>query len=130
MLYSGYASGTIRLTSRIAVDLGVRYDVFSPVRTTTANSALLFNPATNTTTAGGTASSGSYDTNNVAPTRGGCDSRNAADCVSYRLRDQLLPSAVPLLRAEHPGDSATLSVPGSFGSTAFTIPFRGWCRRS
>src|SRR5262249_49315875 len=49
MLYSAYAADTIRLTPRIAVDLGVRYDVFSPVRTANDTSALVFNPATNST---------------------------------------------------------------------------------
>ncbi len=125
MLYSAYAADTIRLTSRIAVDLGVRYDIYSPVRTTTANSALIFNPATNTTTVGGNPGNEDYDTNNVAP-RVGVAIR-ATQRTVFRAGYSINYFPLPFLYSglNTIGTGATAGVAGSLQPTLFAIPTAG-----
>ena len=69
---SGYVTDTINLSEKLYFELGVRYDVFSPLRTRLAGGAVTYDPATNQVTPSGSNGvddflNAKYDLNNIAP---------------------------------------------------------------
>lgn len=122
MLYAGYVTDTIRLTPRLAIDVGLRYDVIGPVRTARDQAALIFNPSTNSTTVGNNAGSEDYDTNNLAP-RIGAAFRMTERTVfraGYAINYFPLPFVYSGLNTL--GTGAIQGVTGSFQGTTFAIP--------
>lgn len=70
--YAGYITDTLNLWQWVHLELGVRYDVFSPIEPRRAGGAQVFNPNTNTITPVGTGGlniygNQEYDLNNIAP---------------------------------------------------------------
>jgi len=63
--YYGFVADSIRLTCRFTVELGLRYDVFSPVSTRFGTGAYFYNPVTGNVSF--TNGDGEYDLNNWAP---------------------------------------------------------------
>ncbi len=63
--YSAHLTDTLNLWSRVYLELGVRYDVYSPVRTRNTASNQIYDPMSGQVT-GATVNS-LYDLNNVAP---------------------------------------------------------------
>ncbi|BDC50479.1 hypothetical protein F183_A27950 [Bryobacterales bacterium F-183] len=63
--YSAHLTDTIQLWSRLSLELGVRYEVYSPYRTQRTGSNQIFDPSTGTVS-NATVNS-VYDLNNVAP---------------------------------------------------------------
>ena len=71
-LMSFYAADTINLWQKLYLELGVRYDLYTPLRTRMAGGATIYDPATNRVSfsgQGGVDSYGNtdYDLNNIAP---------------------------------------------------------------
>jgi hypothetical protein len=127
--YSGFLSDTFRLTSRIALDLGLRYDVYSPVQTRRAGNNSFFDPATGTLTfagVGGVDASGNqdWDLNNVAP-RIGIAIRPAERTVvraSYSM--SYFPVPFSLMGINQTGTGIQQGINGGFGAApgGFTSP--------
>jgi hypothetical protein len=93
-LYGAFLSDTIRW-KKLSVELGVRYDLFSPVQTANANGALIFHPDLNTvTTSNVSGPNVNWDYNNVAPRIG----------LAYKLQEHTV-------------------VRSSFGMEYFPVPF-------
>jgi len=69
--YAGWAGDTIQLMGRLTLDLGVRYDVYSPLEPRHAGGAQYFNASNNTFNYAGIGDTAmqlaNYDTNNIAP---------------------------------------------------------------
>jgi len=67
--YAGWVGDTINLYRIVTLELGLRYEVFSPITPRHAGGAMLFNPVTNTTSAIGPGDTNTqdYDLNNLAP---------------------------------------------------------------
>jgi hypothetical protein len=69
--YSAWLGDTVNLTSRITADLGVRYDIFSPLSPRNPGGAAYFDPATNSYNYAGIDGTGMYNTlyqtRNIAP---------------------------------------------------------------
>jgi hypothetical protein len=67
--YSGWVGDTINLYRIVTLDLGVRYEVYSPITPRHAGGAQVFNPATNSlnTIGANGLNVQDYDLNNVAP---------------------------------------------------------------
>ncbi len=71
MQYSAYITDTINLYRHLYLELGVRYDIFSPVESARAGGLVAFDPSSNTIAAlgisGFTSRPTRTDTNNVSP---------------------------------------------------------------
>ncbi len=69
--YSAWLEDKINVGRRLVLDLGVRYEVYSPLEPSHTGGAAFYNPATNTFNYAGIGSTGMYnsryDLNNVAP---------------------------------------------------------------
>ncbi|HZS50651.1 MAG TPA: TonB-dependent receptor [Bryobacterales bacterium] len=70
--YSGFVNDVVRVGGRLTLDLGLRYDIFSPLSTRRAGDAAIYNPADNTLRlvgVDGVSDRGNvkYDFDNVAP---------------------------------------------------------------
>ena len=69
---SGYVTDTINLWQRAHFEIGLRYDVFSPLQTRLAGGSVTFDPSTNQLTRSGSGgldafANANYDLNNIAP---------------------------------------------------------------
>ncbi|HEX5432210.1 MAG TPA: TonB-dependent receptor, partial [Bryobacteraceae bacterium] len=64
--YSAYAQDLFHLGSRISIDLGARYDIFSPV-TPNHTSGSFFNPTSGVSDLSTLLNRGDYDLNNISP---------------------------------------------------------------
>ena len=67
---AGYLADTVKLTKRLTLDIGARYEVFTPLASRYSNGEFTFDPATNQlTAANGSGFSGNAQTNwnNIAP---------------------------------------------------------------
>ena len=119
--YAGFVLDTIRLTPRFTVELGVRYDVFSPVTTRFGAAALLYNPATgNAIYSNG---STQYDLDNWSP-RVGIAFRPFEHTVvrgSYGIYHFPVPF---LLSAINPAGAGVQNglINGSFVPVSFAVP--------
>src|SRR5262249_21260868 len=102
----------------LTIDLGVRYEVQSPVRLNGANGGTIFNSAGNTFVR----EIGDYRLGNVAPRVG----------FAYRLREhtvirssyaiEYVPLPFTLIGANITGAGTSSGVPGSFVTTRFAVP--------
>lgn len=124
--YAAYLTDTINIFQRLWLEIGARYDIFSPLEAAQPGGAILFNPATNTTSVTGLNSTSSrinrYDLNNIAPRVG----------LTFRPLDRLVIRAgygilyFPAPFSLAPFNPAALSVQngiaGGRGITTFTTP--------
>jgi len=124
--YAAYVTDTVNLFQRLWLELGVRYDVFSPLQPANNGGAVLFDPASNTTTLTGSNGLSNniyrYDLNNVAP-RVGLAFRPVNRFVfraGYGIHYFALPFALS------PFNPVTQSVQngiaGGLGFTSFALP--------
>jgi hypothetical protein len=119
--YSGFVADTIRLTPRFTVELGLRYDVFSPVTTRFGTGALIYNPATGNTIFG--SGSTDYDLNNWAPRVGVAFEPFERTVVraSYGIYYFPIPFMLSGLNQAGVGNQFGL-INGSFAVSPFAVP--------
>ena len=124
--YAAYVSDTVNIFQRLWLEVGVRYDIFSPLQSANAGGAVIYDPASNTSAASG-ANNGRnniyrYDLNNVAP-RVGLAFRPVDRFVfraGYGIHYFALPFAlVPFNPASQ---SIQNGVVGGLGFTTFATP--------
>lgn len=121
--YGAWLGDTLQFFGRLTIDIGVRYDVFSPLGTSFAGGAAFFNPSTNSYLFGSTANN--YDLDNVAP-RFGYAFRVARNTVirgGYGISYFQTPYAYTGFMAPQFG-SVTGAV-GGFGVAPLSTPFDG-----
>jgi hypothetical protein len=122
MLYGTYFADGIRLTSRLTVELGVRWDIFGPTSSRYNNGAMVYNPTAGTITysSGG---GGSYDLRQVAP-RIGVAYRPLEHTViraSYGMYYFPVPNSFAGINQTGVGTQAGL-IDGSYTTVPFSIP--------
>jgi hypothetical protein len=122
-LISGYATDTINLWKNAHLELGVRYDVFTPLTTRFANGATEFDPASNSLRRfdGGV----NYDWNNVAP-RVGLVVR-PIERMAFRAGYGILyfPTPFNLSPLNQANTATQLGAVGSFARVPFATPASG-----
>jgi hypothetical protein len=124
--YGAYAVDTVNLFQRLWLELGVRYDVFSPIDPMRSGTNLVYDPSTNSTVvAGVNGVSGRlsrYDLNNVAPRVG----------LAFRPIDRLVfrggygihyfPLPFALAGLNPVTESVQSGISGGLAATSFTVP--------
>ena len=124
--YSAYLSDAVNLFQKVYLELGVRYDIFSPVDASNAGSSVTFNPATNTVTPvglnGGSLHTSRYDLNNLAPRVG----------IAFHPIQRLVfragygihyfPTPLSLLPVNFVNQSVQVGAAAALPTTNFTIP--------
>src|SRR5574340_358632 len=131
--YSLYLSDNIQVLRRLNVDLGVRWDVFSPLEPRRAGGAMFYDPAFNTLNFAGISGQSMrgtrYDLNNVSPHIGFAFRPMERTVVrgGYDIRYFQLPYAyagfMPTFTAFSTGTAGTFGVAGPFGASgAVTAP--------
>ncbi|MCC6589284.1 MAG: TonB-dependent receptor [Bryobacterales bacterium] len=125
--YAGYLTDTLNLWSKLYLELGVRYEAYSPLEPRNAGGAVLFDPGTNTISYAGQngvdiRGGRNWDTNNIAP-RVGIAFRPFNRLVvrgGYGIHYFPLPF---LLNSFNPAATGTqVGYTGGFGSVPFTLP--------
>ncbi|HEY3742222.1 MAG TPA: TonB-dependent receptor, partial [Bryobacteraceae bacterium] len=124
--YAAYLTDTVNIFQRLWVELGVRYDIFSPLQPANTGGAIIFDPFSNTSTTTGSNQLSNniyrYDLNNVAP-RVGLAFR-PVDRLVFRAGYGIHYFALPF--AMMPFNPLTQSVQngmtGGLGYTPFTTP--------
>jgi len=122
-LTSAYATDTINLWKNVHFELGVRYDVFSPLRTRLSNGAVSFNPVNNQLTRNN--GEGDYDFNNIAP-RVGIVVRpieRMAIRAGYALH--YFPTPFAFAGINQTALASQVGMGGGFATTAFSLPVLG-----
>ncbi len=126
-LTSAYATDTINLWQKLYLEVGVRYDVYTPLRTRSAGGATVFDPATNTLTLTGQTGvdnfgNQSYDLNNIAP-RVGLVFRPASR-LAFRAGYGVHYFPTPIFASGINQTSAALQLgaAGTFASVPFSVP--------
>jgi hypothetical protein len=126
MQYSAYVSDTVNLFQRVWLELGVRYDVFSPVEPNQPGGATVYDPFTNTTSVTGLNGAPNriarYDMNNIAP-RVGLAIR-PVDRVVIRAGYGMLYFPMPFsaLPFNPAANSVQSGLAGGLTTTTFTTP--------
>ncbi len=122
-LTSAYLTDTINLWKNVHLELGVRYDVFSPLRTRRSNAAVVFDGTNNQLVRGD--GTGEYDFNNIAP-RVGIVVRpieRMAIRAGYGIHYFSTPFAYSGINQASVAAQAGMS--GGFTTTPFSIPMVG-----
>ena len=124
--YGAYITDTVNLFHRLYLELGVRYDIFMPLQAWNSSSAMLYDPASNTTSTLGINGVGhTYtrtDVNNVAP-RVGFAFRPTNRFVfraGYGIHYFPLPFALETLNL--PTTGVQSGIAGGLATTSFMIP--------
>ena len=124
--YSAYASDTVNLFQKLYLELGVRYDIFTPVEAAQRGGAVTFDPATNTLTSLGMNGISSRptrtDLDNVAP-RIGLAFRPVSRLVfrtGYGVHYFPVPFALTALNPATMGFQSGIA--GGLGTTTFVTP--------
>ena len=124
--YSAYLTDTLNLSQKLYLELGVRYDIFSPIEPGQAGGAVVYDPITNTTSTLGLNGVGirstRTDLDNVAP-RVGLAFR-PINRIVFRTGYGVHYFPVPFfLTAFNPAAQAVQSgIAGGIATTAFTNP--------
>lgn len=121
MLYAGYITDTINLWQKLSIELGVRYDVYSPVTTRRQGGATFFDRAANTL-GFGNGDIVDYDLNNVAPRVGFAFSPSRRFVVRGGYAFQYFPLPFTLSGLNQTALAAQAGLAGSFGTTQFAVP--------
>jgi len=126
MSYSAYLSDTVTLAHRLYLELGARYDIFSPVEPNNPGGAVVYDPASNTVTSLGMNGVGMRstrtDVNNIAP-RIGLAFRPTERFVfraGYGIHYFSLPFSEIAFNPDVMGTQVGLA--GGLGTTTFTTP--------
>jgi len=124
--YGAYATDTINLFSRLNLELGVRYDIFTPAEPSQAGGAVSYDPAANTTSQLGVSGNSTRytrtDLNNVAP-RIGLAFRPTDRFVirgGYGIHYFSLPFSLAGFNPAAQGVQSGIA--GGLTTTTFTIP--------
>lgn len=126
MQYGAYIVDTVNLYKRLYLELGVRYDIFSPIQPAVAGGGVLYNSTTNTTELLGenhlSPNITRYDLNNVAPRVGLAFSPTSR--FVFRAGYGILYFAEPFAMAPYnPVSQGVQSgIAGGLGTTTFTLP--------
>jgi hypothetical protein len=126
MQYGGYITDTVNLWQKLSLELGIRYDVFTPVESANGGSTVSFDPPTNTVTPLGVNGSGSRlyrtDLNNVAPRVGFAfhPVRRFVFRGGYGIH--YFPTPFSLLPFNVLGQSTQVGIASSLPTTNFVIP--------
>ncbi len=125
--YAGYLTDTLNLWQKLYLELGVRYEVYSPLKTRNAGGAAIFDPTTNSLGFNGQGnyderSNMDWDLNNFAPRVGFAISpfRRMAIRGGYGIHYFPLPFAYTALNQAANGTQAGFN--GGFGSVPFAVP--------
>jgi len=119
-LTSAYLTDTINWRKNVHIELGVRYDVFSPLRTRFDNGAVSYNTTNNQLSVSN--GSGDYDLNNVAP-RVGIVVRpieRMAVRASYSI--QFFPQPFALSAINQAAIAGQSGIGGTLSTTSFALP--------
>lgn len=119
-LYGLHIGDTLKLFTHLTIDLGLRYELYSPVDMGSATGSTIFNPATNTVTFGDAV--GDYHYRNFAPRVGVAFSATDKTVVRTGYAIHYFPLPFSELGINPTGFGTSRGVVGSFASTAFTIP--------
>ena len=133
--YGLYLSDNIQVMRRLTVDLGLRWDVFSPLEPRRAGGAMFYDPTFNTINYAGVGDTGMqdtrYDLKNVGPHIGFAFTPNDKTVVrggyamNYFQVPYMYTGWMPTITGTSAGVAGTFATaPGTFGSTgtAFTPP--------
>ncbi|MBY0502789.1 MAG: TonB-dependent receptor [Bryobacteraceae bacterium] len=120
-LTSGYVTDTINWRKNIHVELGVRYDVFSPLRTRFDNGAVTFNSTTNQLSSNNGATR-DYDLNNFSPRIGLVIRPIERIAIRTAYAIQFFPQPFSLSGINQASTGSQVGLIGSFGTTGFTLP--------
>jgi hypothetical protein len=116
---SGYLQDTLNLWQRVYLELGVRYDLYTPYRTRFASGSFAYNPATNSMQSG---FEPNWDYNNIAPRVG----------VAIRASDRFVirggyglyyfPSPIGQTALNQMQMGTQMGMAGTFGAVPFQVP--------
>jgi len=126
MQYSAYVTDTVNLMQKLYLELGVRYDIFSPVEPSRAGGAVVYDPTSNTVSSLGLNGNGMRssrtDTNNVAPRIGLAfqPTQRFVFRAGYGIHYFSAPFSVMAFNPATLGTQAGIA--GGLGTTAFAIP--------
>ncbi len=124
---SAYITDTINLWSKAYLELGVRYDVFSPLRTRTAGGSLSFNPETNQLNPSGSNGFNDfgnvrYDLNNIAPRVGFVFRPVSRVALRAGYGVHYFPVPITASALNQAAVGIQQGVAGGFGTTNFAVP--------
>ncbi len=124
---SGYITDTINLWRVVQLELGVRYDVFSPLRTRRAGGAFNFDPATNQLNSlGGSGfdeyGNVSFDRNNIAPRIGIVINPVSRIAVRAGYGIHYFPVPITQSALNQAVRGVQVGMAGGFGSVPFAVP--------
>jgi len=119
-LTSGYITDTINWRKNIHFELGMRYDVFSPLRTRFSNGAVAFDRGTNQVST--MTDNGNYDLNNFSPRVGVVIRPIERMAVRAAYAIQFFPQPFSLSAINQAATAGQAGITGSFGTTAFALP--------
>jgi len=124
---SGYVTDTINLWRVVQIELGVRYDVFSPLRTRRASGASNFDPTTNQLNASGTSGFDEYgnsrfDRNNIAPRVGIVINPVSRIAVRAGYGIHYFPVSITQSALNQSARGVQAGTAGGFGSVPFSLP--------
>lgn len=124
---SGYVTDTINLWQHVHLELGVRYDVFSPLQTRLAGGSVIFDPTTNQLTPSsgggfGGFGDGDYDLNNIAPRVGLVIQPFSRVAIRAGYGLQYFPVPISASAINQTIEGTQRGVAGSFGVVPFTTP--------
>ena len=118
--YAAHVGDTLKLFNRITLDLGLRYELYSPVQMGSATGSTVYNPVTNAVSFGDT--TGDYHYRNFAPRVGVAFSATDKTVVRTGYAIHYFPLPFSQLGINPTGFGTSRGVVGSFASTSFTIP--------
>jgi hypothetical protein len=121
MLYAGYLTDSINLWQKLTLELGVRYDLFSPVTTRNNGGATFYDQATNAL-GFGNGDRADYDFNNVSPRVGIAFSPTSRLVFRGGYSFLYFPLPFTLSGLNQTAYAAQTGLQGSFGVTPFRIP--------
>ncbi|WP_035957749.1 TonB-dependent receptor [Bryobacter aggregatus] len=124
---AAYLTDSINLWKIVHLELGVRYDVYSPVETRSAGGGTVYDPVTNQIAYTGigridSARNQKYDLNNVAPRIGIIVRPMSRLAFRAGYGIHYFPTPFALAGVNQTSIAAQNGVIGSFASTSFTIP--------
>lgn len=124
---SAYITDTINLWKKAYLELGVRYDVFSPLRTRNAGGSLSYNPLTNQVNPSGSNGfndfgNARYDLNNIAPRVGFVFRPVSRVALRAGYGVHYFPVPITASGLNQAATGIQQGVAGGFSTTSFAVP--------